>query len=325
MIPKKLKNPKSIIVYPTEADYAIDTLPSVDFSNIEIRTTLYKRFFVIYIINRFLLSKEFKLLERVSEYNLIYTFIFKFIFGSMKGVKKLVIYEYSPLIRYLDYLYSQHPSICISIYFTNPIRSKNEKYEKYRSRSNHLISSVDNKPSYMIYNPIFPYKKPYDFKRNGSNFDLNLIFIGVSKDRLDFLYNLHDYLLKFNLNFKFYVLRNTEEEVLLKSNIIFLKKRLTYKENIKLLLTSTCVLDLVQEGQTNHTLRFYEALSYGLKVVSNIKESVYEENYYSDQFFFLENLDIHLINFLKNKNEYLRSNLSLNSNFESLNALAIDC
>lgn len=321
---KNPKNPKNIIVYPTEADYAVDTLPSVEFSNIEIRTALYDRFFVIYIINRILLSKKLRLLDRVYRFKLIHNYLFNFVFGSMRGKKKLVIYENSPLINYLEYLHNQHPSICISVYFTNPIKSKDEKYEKYRNISHKLISSVDSNPSNMIYNPIFPYKKPYDFKRNGSNFDLDLIFIGASKDRLDFLYNLHDYLLKFNLKFRFYVLRSTEEAIL-KSNIIFLEKRLTYKENLKLILTSSCVLDLVQEGQTNHTLRFYEALSYGLKVVSNVKESVYEENYYYDQFFYLENLDNHLISFLKNKNEYLGSNLTLNSSFESLKALAIDC
>ena len=54
----------------------------------------------------------------------------------------------------------------------------------------------------------------------------------------------------------------------------YLKKRVPYEEVVNRLNYSKCILDITQEGQTGITLRYYEAVVYNKKLLTNNKSIV---------------------------------------------------
>lgn len=53
------------------------------------------------------------------------------------------------------------------------------------------------------------------------------------------------------------------------SGVEYLSEKKPYEDVIKELLTSKCILDITQEGQTGITLRYYEAVVYNKKLITN--------------------------------------------------------
>ncbi len=114
--------------------------------------------------------------------------------------------------------------------------------------------------------------------KNDEEFDL--FFVGMAKDRLNVLHDVWQKFRKFRL--KFFITDVDSNAQIKDSNIIY-NKRISYKEVIKYIEKSNCILEVVQGVQHGLTYRIYEALCYNKKLLTN-NEAVLKLPYYSEKY-----------------------------------------
>ena len=107
-----------------------------------------------------------------------------------------------------------------------------------------------------------------------------LFFVGSMKNRGSLLDQIYNYLQSVNVSCLFYVYVNSGRD---KTNPNFHYTSIPYESSIRLLKSSNVILDLVDERQTGMTLRYYEAVVYNKKLLTNniniIQQPYYNEHY----------------------------------------------
>ena len=97
----------------------------------------------------------------------------------------------------------------------------------------------------------------------------DLFYIGTVKDRLPACLELLAQAEQQNADFCLKLLgTNAHQQAQLPQEAI-LTKPLPYPETLSWLLGTNCILDMTQQGQTGITLRYYEAVVYNKKLLSN--------------------------------------------------------
>jgi hypothetical protein len=108
----------------------------------------------------------------------------------------------------------------------------------------------------------------------------DVYFIGVDKGRLPLLQQIGKHLTAQQIKFEINVAGVTGE-VTPQEGIIY-NERLSYREVVETLQNYTTVLDVLQSGQSGLTLRYYEAICYNKKLITN-NESIRNMPFYSPQ------------------------------------------
>lgn len=139
------------------------------------------------------------------------------------------------------------------------------------------------------YDAIFSYNKldckEYGFQYyplvysnyNDQSFDViyDCCFVGIAKDRLQFLHSVYLKLRSLNLKCKFYIFGVAEQDKLkeeeIDNNDIVYNKYLSYDDCIALTKKSKCVLNITQGGSSGMELRILEAIFNNKKVLTNNK------------------------------------------------------
>lgn len=129
-----------------------------------------------------------------------------------------------------------------------------------------------------------------------TNFDINIVtlkdmyFIGVDKGRLVKIKRINELAQKAKVDVMIRVqgvnettIANNHEE-----NIIY-NQWISYDESLKEMLKCNCILELLKAGQTGATLRYYEAVCYNKKLLTNNKNVVNLPFYNPDYIHVFEN------------------------------------
>lgn len=109
----------------------------------------------------------------------------------------------------------------------------------------------------------------------------NLFFIGEDKQRSAILYKIAEEANKCGLACNFLVWGLKEEQI----NIGFQKlhKYIPYEEMLEYVMVSDCLVEVLAEGQSSSSLRYYEAVVYNKKLITNnkniLKMPFYNEDY----------------------------------------------
>ncbi len=111
-------------------------------------------------------------------------------------------------------------------------------------------------------------------------FENDVYFLGAAKDRLNTIYKVFDFLTQHNLKCKF-LLSGVEKDQQRCSEGIEYIDSISYEENLKNVIKSKCVLEIIQGGSKDITLRTREAIAYKRKLLTNCDlcdESFFNKN-----------------------------------------------
>ena len=128
----------------------------------------------------------------------------------------------------------------------------------------------------------FPLTNCYfpEFNQNNSTIDFDVYYLGTgTKTRLDNIVNLHNFLqdkciFKSIIKIPHYQMERND------NGMILTHKGLSYFENLDLLMKSKCLVDIKFEYHNGLSFRFFEALFYNKKIITN-NESVKSYDFYN--------------------------------------------
>ncbi|NME35786.1 MULTISPECIES: glycosyltransferase [Fusobacterium] len=182
-----------------------------------------------------------------------------------------ILKENNPNIKTILFLWDK------TEYMDNTNQIKNYDYIFSYDR----IDALNNN---FIFRPTFYIDECLENLNNKKEYDL--FYIGVLRDRkrYDYLEKLNKYLHKENLNLflKLYADKNIKN--ILSNNYdrnLIMTKRISYLENIELLKNSKVVLDIKYKKQHGLTLRCYEALATGTKIITD-NEDIKNYDFYNE-------------------------------------------
>ena len=102
--------------------------------------------------------------------------------------------------------------------------------------------------------------------------DNDLYFVGMNKGRINLFHEVYDYLNSNGVSLIYRITRVPMKEC--KYSGIIYNKWITYLEVVEQLKKSNCLLEIMFEGQSGATFRYYEAVCYNKKLLTNNKNVV---------------------------------------------------
>lgn len=173
----------------------------------------------------------------------------------------------------------------IAVFFLNPLSSLNDVSYALKLVKGNMIDYVytidqddANKYGYKYCNCCY---SKVELKKEKESIDV--LYVGQNKGRLKTILTFARALE--NYNCKFYITGVRKKDQNPMKNVIY-NKKLRYEEILKLVSKSKCILECVQDGQSGFTFRFYEAICYDKKLITN-NPFVKQTDYYKDGFMLL--------------------------------------
>lgn len=130
----------------------------------------------------------------------------------------------------------------------------------------------------------------------------DVFFVGSNKGRLQMLYAIYEKLSAIGLKCDFYITNVATDEIRDYSGIHF-NQWLDYKEVIEKACKTNCLLEVLQKGQDGITYRQVEAVTYGIKLLTNYMNISKEHYYNPKQMSIFRSVDDIDIDFVKMKYE----------------------
>ena len=148
-----------------------------------------------------------------------------------------------------------------------------------------------------IYSKI-PEKKP----SGDDGYDADVFFIGKAKNRLRKIIHTYEFLVSHDIKCDFHIFEVNEKEKRY-SNGINYNKWLPYKEVLKRMHRSRCVLEILQKPGEGPTLRSTEAIVYNKKIITNDAGAA-ANPFYDDQFVHIFDIPENInLGFIKKESE----------------------
>lgn len=201
---------------------------------------------------------------------------------------------------YILYLRKKFPKAKFIFRYTNMKYSLNEWTFAYVEKVYDLIITMDvcdsNSDKWVCYSNTYNLSK---IKQNdGNKCTYDLFFVGRDKGRHDELLKLYYFLTNKNMNCLF-LLYGVDKKKQVKNlegikYIDFMK----YKDIVEYILSSKCILEIVQNSQKGSSLRPMETIVYEKKLLTN-NSNIVNYDYYNDENMFVfsevEDIDIDFI------------------------------
>lgn len=173
--------------------------------------------------------------------------------------------------------------------------------------------SVSDADKYnLIYFPL-PYSK-FKIEKNVGFIEnkFDFIFVGAARNRLNILIDIYKQLSKYSNKIFFYIYNN---KINYKDNhgLIFSKKLLTYKKYLFLLLQSKVIIEVLDSNDSGSTLRFWEAIVYNKKLITNNKDVLKSKFYDAKKILLVQN-------FSQLKEDFLLDSNTITYNYKNENS-----
>lgn len=185
--------------------------------------------------------------------------------------------------RFLKYIRKKHPNLRLVYLFTNVVRisgaGKAGIVEDLSTMYDIVYTyDMDDVEHYHFkYTPFFYSLYPVeDSVNNGTVF-----FIGHSKDRLDFLHKINERLKTIGIQSNFYITYVPDEKMICPD--IHYNQIISYREVLKNVSESMCLLDIIQSNSSGYTLKVREAVIYNKLLITNNKH-LKEAPFYNDRY-----------------------------------------
>lgn len=129
-----------------------------------------------------------------------------------------------------------------------------------------------------LYVPEFFYEPQIEVTEP-DNFDVDLLFLGRKKDRLEQLQEIASYLSGQNARCDFIIMEVSENERVPIKGVTYSDEYISYREYLKKIQQSRCLLEVTQTGSIAHTLRANEAVVFRRKLLTDRK--IAPDDYFS--------------------------------------------
>lgn len=219
-------------------------------------------------------------------------FFYKRIFGAFNPNDELCFFFgtswYDPDL--FEYLKKKYPRAKLILNFHDTVQSKLDRFKNmnlpYIKKTFDLVytySEIDQQEYDFEYTPDMYSKLNQSDMIRFPEYDV--VFIGAAKDRIQKIHEIYTKLKQYGLSCWFCIVRAREEDKLHGSDIIYTDKNVPFLEVISRQYYAKCILEITQENCEDATLRFWDAVMYNKRIITNCsavkKYSYYDENYVS--------------------------------------------
>lgn len=135
----------------------------------------------------------------------------------------------------------------------------------------------------------------------------HLFFCGAAKQRYDIIVKVYEKCIDKGLKCDFTIARYGGCDKI--DGITYVPYVLPYKEYLEHMNKTSCLLDVIQEGSRGFTVRVWEALVYGKKLLTNNKNILKASFYNEQQFCYFEEITDKELNFIKERKEIVSRNV----------------
>jgi len=184
-----------------------------------------------------------------------------FIFFSSRS-----IYEQHGLVKYLRKKYPASKMVC---FFQDLINLQSNLDINHIKKVFDLVLSFDQADCQkhgLVYHQLvfssFPVKLPAEIQ------ECDVYFLGKAKNRLQEIIELYEFLRSHNLKCKFYLVGVDRDKQVYTDEIHYIDS-MSYIENLQHVISSKCLLEIMQKNGHGYTQRMCEAIAYDKKILTN--------------------------------------------------------
>ena len=188
--------------------------------------------------------------------------------------------------KYLTNFKSKHPNVFLYALVTDSMHANSPHMDLVRDK---LFSNVWEKVlTYDKYDAAefgftwFGYTYYSSF--NNVNPDIeesDLYYVGYDKGNRDkTVSNIYQQAIQHNISARFDVVSNKKNN---ENGLVYLSAKISYLDVIARAKSSNCILEILQENQETQSLRYFEAIAYNKKLLSNNK-NIFELPFYNEKY-----------------------------------------
>ncbi|MBE6059380.1 MAG: hypothetical protein E7215_04305 [Clostridium sulfidigenes] len=212
---------------------------------------------------------------------------------------------------FIHYLRKHFPTIKLVYVFTNIVKYTGAKERDYVEKLNgwydvvFAFDQLDAKKYGFNYSPLI--YDSFEGSSDAENKQDLVFYVGQAKDRLKDLIKSFERLNEINIKTDFNIVKVTEPEMKY-SDIIKYNKTMSYKDVIKKIKSSSCLIDIIQGESTGLTIKNCEAIVYQKKLITTNK-SIKEYPFYDSRFIkVIESPDDITLDFFENNRNVVYKN-----------------
>ncbi|WP_214835039.1 hypothetical protein [Exiguobacterium sp. E4787] len=212
--------------------------------------------------------------------------------------------------EFIEYLKIKYPNSKFVFYFSDTVESKLNKISymsvtQMKKKFDLILSyNMRDVEKYDLIYTSIPYSfVPKEWKAEFQKYkEVDVLFIGAARNRIEEIEMAYKKLTKAKLKCFFYIVDKNYSSTEVNEGIIYSPHAMPFKEFMGRTMAANCILEILDKGTTGSTLRFWDAIMYNKKLLTNYpytkKSKFYNPNYI--QYFTIpEEIDIE---FLKAKN-----------------------
>lgn len=209
---------------------------------------------------------------------------------------------------FFKYLKAQYPDSKLVIYFEDIISSRTKDGNNllqldFIGKYFDLALTYDKGDSER-YGFLY-YPTPYSVMEINDNPTIkqsDLFFCGAAKQRYETIVNTLNKSIENGVNCDFIVAR--AEKYKKAAGISYVSYMLPYSVYLEHMKKTNCLLEIIQEGSSGFTLRVWESLVYGKKLLTNNKNIINAPFYNENQFCYFKEIGEKEISFIKQEQEF---------------------
>lgn len=238
--------------------------------------------------------------------------------NDLEKYETIIIHSSVITVPVVKYIRQRNKNIRLIVWYWNPV-SKSVSVEGYRNYGCEIWSF--DKKDCDKYNLNFNTQYYFDDinldNDNSEDKNIEVLFVGGDKDRIENLAEIKYYLDRNNLSNLFYI-TPTGNKRNKKYLDLYKNKRIPYKDIIKYISKSNAILDYVSESQSGMTIRPLEALFFGKKLITNDINIKNADFYNANNVFIIRNNNLNdLQAFLKKPYKTIDKNIIKYYDFDS--------
>ena len=198
------------------------------------------------------------------------------------------VYERFGFVKYLRKKYPHSKIVC---FFQDMVHLENNININHIKDVFDLVISfdhIDAKKYDIFYHPTVYSNHFFDRVDNTQRSDV--YFLGSAKNRLDKIGLIYQYLESTGLKCDFYVTQVDEKDQSNYQGIHFISQ-MSYVENLRHLVNTECILEVLQDNSSGYTMRTWEAIMYNKKLLTNNIELKDEPFYNPSNILVFDNIE----------------------------------
>lgn len=201
--------------------------------------------------------------------------------------------------EYIKYLEKKYPDSKFVFYFSDTILSKKEKIKNldisYLKKNFDLVLSYnqnDVKEYGIDYSSIYYSKLPQKNIEKFNKYEaVDVVYIGAARNRMDEISTAYKKLKNAGINCYFYVVIEKGKNYEFIDGIIYSESILPFEEYLSRTFSAKCILEILDKNTVGSTLRFWEAIMYDKKLITNYPDVENSKFFNEDFIHYYNNVD----------------------------------